>query len=476
MDINYLSGAAFPQDRKLLFDAMKSGYTYMGFARNTPEWGQSALFRISHPTALTWPNDVMGNDTDISAPNEKYYDGSSDGFITTGVNPAGGDTIFISKILKTQDATVFGNHVFIDAEEIGDLVLEWMNSGWAQVNGLKPAYQFDDVVTMDYYVFNYNKDISTIAKISEYSLANYLSSIAMPVRLAYGTTQNTVEEIVTDAGTMTRQVSLNGEVVVAGMNPTFDSSSYQSQWWFLVNPDGSVVQDGLTLVGDVTEPEERILTFQYTTVSGSTAILKVTSATGTLNTLSDFPESFTINSATPVADNNPPSLKLGYLKDTYVDRSLFDILGIVQLVPGDIEFGRRVADATDETDLIAKGFDIIEFTLQTDNPTTIKYGVTNSGTMSDPIGVAMDNGCDSVYVTKSLDNTTPTSETYRQMYICYKPLDSTGSLCVGTSYTGAQLWDPSSYEYNMGTVMYLANKIPIYRGAITGTEDFQVIL
>lgn len=476
MDINFLSGAALSLDKQLLYDAMKSGLVYLGFGRNTPEWGQSALFRISHLGALTWPGDIVGTDNDLSSPNEKFYDGNSSDFITTGVNPAGGDTIFIAAINKTQDPNVFGNFVFIDAEEIGDIVLEWINSGWAQVSGLTPGYIFNDVATLDYYIFNYNKDITTRAKISEYSLGKYLSSVAMPVRLGYGATQTVVDELVTAAGTMTRQVSLNGEVVIAGMNPSFDISGYDSQWWFLTNPDGTIVQNGLTLVGDVTEPEERILTFQYSTVTGTTAILKVTTATNVLNTLSVFKESFTINSATPVADNNPPSLKLGYLKDSYISRSLFDIQGIVQLVPGDIEFGRRVADSVDQADLESKGFTIITFTLQTDNPTTVKYAVTDSVGMTDPIGLAIANGCDSVYVTKSLDNSTPTSETYRQLFISYKPQDSAGSLCVASSYSGTQLWNPTTYEYNMGVLMYIANKIPIYRGAIVGTEDFQVIL
>jgi hypothetical protein len=65
---------------------------------------------------------------------------------------------------------------------------------------------------------------------------------------------------------------------------------------------------------------------------------------------------------------------------------------------------------------------------------------------------------------------------YRQLFVSYKPKDSAGNICSGNYNTS--IYNPNSHTTEIGTLLYVANKIPIYRKFINGvtTENFTLIL
>lgn len=68
----------------------------------------------------------------------------------------------------------------------------------------------------------------------------------------------------------------------------------------------------------------------------------------------------------------------------------------------------------------------------------------------------------------------PTEDIYRQLFISYKPLNSDGNLC---SFNIEQsLFNVNTFEYDLGLILYMSNKKPIYRKWANTNEQFKIIL
>jgi len=90
---------------------------------------------------------------------------------------------------------------------------------------------------------------------------------------------------------------------------------------------------------------------------------------------------------------------------------------------------------------------------------------------------ALKHGLPSVLISKSVDLTginSPTEDIYRQLFISYKPKDNTNTVCTDTIYR--DMFDINNFEYHTGTVLYVSNKIPVYRKWANIAEEFKIIL
>lgn len=84
---------------------------------------------------------------------------------------------------------------------------------------------------------------------------------------------------------------------------------------------------------------------------------------------------------------------------------------------------------------------------------------------------------DSILINKQVDNIgefSPTEDIYRQIFICYKPKNIDGTECSLDVYSG--IFQPQIHDYDIGLLLYLANKVPVYRKWITNKETFKIIL
>lgn len=100
------------------------------------------------------------------------------------------------------------------------------------------------------------------------------------------------------------------------------------------------------------------------------------------------------------------------------------------------------------------------------------------------IDKALNNGLYNVMISKTVDLTgvnSPTEGLYRQLFIAYKPKTTLGVQCTADIYNGDNLvtsanFNPTTWTYNNGIILYLSNKIPIYRKWASANEEFKIIL
>jgi hypothetical protein len=85
----------------------------------------------------------------------------------------------------------------------------------------------------------------------------------------------------------------------------------------------------------------------------------------------------------------------------------------------------------------------------------------------------------------SAASASPTSDIYRQLFIAYQAKDASGNELSNSVYQTANTWatnnlfNQTTWEWDMGTILYLSNKIPIYRKyakSSTGYEEFKIML
>lgn len=109
----------------------------------------------------------------------------------------------------------------------------------------------------------------------------------------------------------------------------------------------------------------------------------------------------------------------------------------------------------------------------------INYAVTKD------YDAAIKYGFNSVRVKKNVDGSnlagSPTDKVYRQLFICYKPKRRdpfTGNIeeCSGNVHLEDELFLTDFHRWDVGMVVYLSNKIPVYRRYIEGQELFEIIV
>jgi len=500
----YLPGTAIPYEKNMFFELFQTGNVYMGFARNEPMWGFCSLFKVRHRVDInTWPTDIMGQEAD-SAPTKllKYYDINSDDILTT--TPDDGKQVYLAIIDSASDKDTPGNYTFIDRDNIGLLLLDYMNEEWARVRGLDNDY-FNYLLTQypldsyDYYLFNYNREITTRMTIDSVEKVGY-STMRYPVRIQYstiaGATQPTTA-IGTDlSGDLTRTINMLGETEITGLDSDFvsdlngwiENNNLDNATFFLTTTDGVVIQDEMQYVEKIVIEAESSVVFSYPLVGEAvenSGRIKVTSDPNA-DKLAVFPERFTDGML--VTDSNPPPIVLNYSRTGMFQMSVMDVLSIVQIESGDIQFAKRIDTIATEKLLLGDAQDsdnypgvqgiardeLVLISIAGNPDTTVSYAVTDS------IDIARRYSFDLVKVTKNLDEDTPTDQVYRQLFLCYAPQidDGGGGYTPATDATHdhADLFIESNWSYYLGTILYLANKVPVYRKYIDNTEQIQIMV
>jgi hypothetical protein len=87
-----------------------------------------------------------------------------------------------------------------------------------------------------------------------------------------------------------------------------------------------------------------------------------------------------------------------------------------------------------------------------------------------------------VPIKNSASSACPTENIYRQLFICYKPKYSVGNCTADIYNTDAnalvptQIFNTTTWKYDIGVLLYLSNKIPVYRKWANVNEQFKIIL
>ena len=156
-----------------------------------------------------------------------------------------------------------------------------------------------------------------------------------------------------------------------------------------------------------------------------------------------------------------------------------DVLGLKQLTSTEITFARRIDNQATEELLISAGMsaaswptgNVEALSIEDDGASEVRFFVTND------VSFARQYYFDLVRINISLNSTTPTSDIYRQLFVCYRPYEEDGvTVCTSDTYTHATLFDESQHQYLLGTILYICNKTPVWRKYISGTEDFTILI
>jgi len=576
---NFLSGSSIDNVTNFLFDNLQSGDCYLGYSRGVPElqWGISAMVFVEHSTIAdnsSFPICVAKSGDIYTA--EKFFDLNSVNLVsgTTDVNRE----LFIGKVLNTD--TTFSNVEYLSTDTIGELSLSYVGEDWMVIEGLSKYYYelITPSVSASYYIFNYTKNNIYATKILNKSFVNipyYTTSCNLYMK-ADGETEYTLIK-----SNLQRTINIIGESYVTGMfapetiaasgqdavfiENTINKTTLLNASFILKDTSGNILIENMDFVdpesgnpsGIYTEinslgNSSKYIAFKYPYVNAELQYIKFMVGTKQNDELAIWNEMLPYNTAIPTSDSNPPGLDVSYLKNPGLSTSIFDVKGLVQILPEEVTFVKELFNNTEEATYTNLGFEIEEIELN--GPNTEHLGIVKYFTQAgsgativqlndfhtfvvgdiivDPtvpeitytvIGVdysfgssyialnrslvtdlaknyvltsnpssvtariklakttdkkkALKYGFVAVLVNKIVDLVgvnSPTEDIYRQLFICYKPKDSTGNIC--DSFIHRTIFNSTDFVYDVGTVMYICNKIPIYRKWANISEEFKIIL
>jgi len=413
------------------------------------------------------------------------------------------DDIFIegeSYQVYTVDDTKF---ITVGTDDIGSLTLDYINEEWARISG----FDYDSFTVIldtytpdlyDYYLFNYEQTnvqtrlkIETVEKMSR-------SRIQSNVRLMYSTTTNATvptsdfsNEMI---GDLRKNVNVLGEVEITGLNPTFitDGNGYivdkglSAATFFLATSDGTVIQDNINYVSLVNTDDELSLVLSYPLVDEAiqnSGRMKI-SVTRNSDKLGIFNERFSTGQS--VSDNSPPPLQLNYIKQGSVHDSLLDVLGLVRIDSSEVSFAKRIDNSETEKKIFGDIDDPESYPViivdSADNKDTIMMNenaeTTTMFAHTTDQDIARKHYFDLIRINKTVSSSVGTTKIYRQMFICYNPYVS-GVEATDANYTNDStdtIFNSSEHRYNLGTVLYIANKKPVFRNHLSNPESFKIFI
>lgn len=97
---------------------------------------------------------------------------------------------------------------------------------------------------------------------------------------------------------------------------------------------------------------------------------------------------------------------------------------------------------------------------------------------------ALRYGFFNVLISKEVDligANSPTENIYRQLFIAYRPKDSSGNYLTADTYNGdlsvyGVNFNQDTWSYDNGLIIYISNKVPIYRKWASTNEQFKIII
>lgn len=491
IEYNFLSGSTLYFNNSLFFDLFKENEVYLGFARPEPIWGFSSLIKILPDSSKAWPTDFLATD-DESTNDTKYFDKKRFDVLTDISEDPSLLKIQIGYISKNDDPTVVEKYTFLNLDEIGEISLDYLNVNWMRVRGLdqfflKELIDLLGIDDYDYYVFNYEGNINSRIKIATVEQINQ-PSMKFPVKLMYNTDGSSTPSTALDdniVGSLTKSVNIYGESYIYGLNESFldyiIDKSLTGATFFITRADGTILQDKMTYIQKYEDEKDKYLLFSYEQIQEAIAKsgrLKI-STSKDADQLAIFTEQF--SDGTFVSDKTPPPLTLNYLKSNSIQDSVMDLVGLVKIQPEDVTFSRRI-DNQDTNDAVR---DIPGMNVQNIIPISIKNNEESEVwfAYTDDQKIARENFFDLIRIdmtvpNNALDNTFPSEldVVYRQLLVVYKPKDKNGNTCTNDTYTASELFDDVEHQFNLGTIVYMANKTPVLRQFLEVEESFTLII
>lgn len=520
IDFNLLSGATIDNQLRLLYELLRGGDSYLGFGRSHETWGQGTLIRYKPATDQVWPNDIVGETVGAGIYDDLHRLMNISNAGTTAIHIArfdyaDGEAEFpVSNVDRLTYLTGGGNGVVAG---MANLECIFINQKWITVRGIDPTYEFklyDDtgLRKYKYFIMNFSKDIGNFLEIDIIKEFEY-PGLSTRVQLKFGpigSVDASAADIAPGCGDLERRINLNGEYLVTGIGQTFidwieTNESAKNSAFFLVDKDGALLVDGVQYEETVVSNSETAYIFSYqvsestpgTTIPERKVRFKITTLSNINNRFAVFKESLPIQSnISPVADNNPPGLPIAYVRSQDIHESLFDVVGLEQLDQNDVWLAYEIPAPFDSsndvwqyfTDKVAEladpnmlSIDVVHIDEDVITGEVIEkqYAVTKD------LSFGMGENFNLIMVSIELDGSTPTEDIYRQLFITWKPkyydinvLKDCGSgTNIGPSYSGrSTFFDPDEHTNDMGTLFYIANKMPIYRKYIDGNEQLKIIL
>jgi len=527
VEFNLLSGATVDNQLRLLYELLSGGESYLGFSRSHETWGQGTLCRYAPVSGQIWPNDIIGETVgaEIFDDQHRLMNISDSG--TTAVQvarfhyAAGESEYPISNTDRLEYLTEIGQNGVVSG--MSNIECIFINQKWMTLRGVNPTYEFklyDETETLKYkyFVMNYDKNINNLLEIEIIKEFEY-PGLSTRVQLKYGdigSMDATIADIVPGCSDLERRINLNGEYLVTGIGATFidwmeNDETAKNSSFFLVDMDGALLVDGVQYEETYISESENAYIFSYE-ISNSVASdpnpsvrkvrFKLTTLSNINNRFSVFKESLPVVShISPVADNNPPGLPISYIRSQDIHESIFDVVGLHQLTQPDVWMAYEIPAPYDASNPVWQHFQDLVTTLNDPNKMSIDSididedyitGLTISKqyAISKDLSIATSENFNLIMVSLELDSTTPTPDIYRQLFISWKPkyfdaLQGTGGALVqcgtgnnvGPDYNGrSTFFDVLNHTNDLGTLFYVANKMPVYRNYIDGNENFKIIL
>ena len=527
VEFNLLSGATIDNQLRLLYEILRSGEAYLGFSRSHETWGQGTLCRYVPVSGQTWPNDIIGESigAEIYDDQHRLMNISNDG--TTAVQVA--RYVYVEGIdpdypIASDDPNL---HYLTDAGQNGivsgmdNIECIFINQKWITLRGINPTYEFslydavDPTIKHKYFIMNYDKNIDNLLEIEIIREFEY-PGLSTRVQLKYGeigSLDATVADIVPGCTDLERRINLNGEYLVTGIGQEFidwmeNDETAKNSTFFLVDVDGALLVDGVQYEETFISNTENAYIFSYTindsqpgspTPTTRKVRFKLTTLSNINNRFSIFKESLPVQShVSPVADNNPPGLQISYVRSQDIHESIFDVVGLHQLNQSEVFLAYEIPAPYDGSNPIWQHFE--DLRLELNDPNLMRFDtievdedyitgvtITKMYALTQDLSIGAAENFNLVMVSTELDNNTPTTDIYRQIFISWKPkyydgLTSSLTYCgtgnnIGPDYHNRiTFFDPDNHTNDLGTLFYVANKMPVYRGYIDGNEKFKIIL
>lgn len=511
IEFNLLSGATVDLQLRMLFDVLRSGESFLGFSRNFETWGQGTLARYFPARGQAWPNEIVGDATDAQIYDENHR--------LLNLGGTWKSTIFIAKY----DAALGGTTVPADENSAG--IVEWIpgdlietifiNNQWILMRGIDPTYEWqvtgiDGTTEYTYFIFNSDKNATNILEIQKMTEYQY-PGLSTHVQLKYAPVDSTTPfeassaDVVPGGENLERRLNIQGEFLVTGIGQTFidwieTDPSAKNSTFFLVDADGALLLDKFAYEETVITDEETAYIFAYFVQEGAGVERKVRFKVTTIQNVNDrmavFPESLPVRSSiSPIADNNPPGFPVSYIRHPDVFNSVVDVVGAEQITSNDVWLCKELpADDTAvlqyyldlETQLADPDKMSVE-SIVIDQDAVTQTDVTKTYAKSKDWDTAGSENFNAIMVDKEVAPGEATEDIYRQLYISWnhKYYDSTSEQFVlcgtginpGPSYTDrATFFNTIEHKVDIGTLIYIANKFPIYRKYLDGNEVFKIVL
>lgn len=538
VEFNLLSGASIDNELRLKYDILRSGESYLGFGREHETWGQGALVRWKARAGQNWPEDVIGDavNAQIYDDSHRLLNISADG--TTAVHVARlmyktegalNDPLYNPNFIDVPASATDNRLDWLTNSNRGivsgmsNIECIFINEKWMMLRGINPTYDFilnnpaDETIHYKYFIFNFEKNMANLIEIDNVSEFQY-PGLDVTVSLKYNDPGNldiTNANIVPGAANLRRRFNLNGEYVITGLNnemitwfedPANEAKNYV---YFVVDAQGALLVDAIQFEETVVYKDELTYIFSYV-VEDEFNTRKVRFKLTTSENINDraavFKESLPFEThISPIADNNPPGLPISYVRSLDIHESIFDVVGLHQITQQEVWMayelpGPYPIDASNPLDPVTREmnpkyyeiYDLMTYysnadmisiqTLDIDTDLISGAEITKQYAVSKDLSLAATLNFNLILVDIAINNLQGTSDVYRQIFISWKPkkyngLTNSFEPCTASDYDGREnFFHPVVHKVDMGTLFYLANKMPVYRKYLEGTENFKIIL